>query len=77
MSPSLRGYRVSDLVEIVAREGENEDTPPGLRLNGRVGPVVQIDDDPEYPIGIAIEGWLGAVWCGPDEIRHAGAAVAR
>lgn len=65
-----RGYKLGDLVEITAREGESEATPPGLRLNGRTGCVAEIDDNPEYSIGIAVEGWLGPVWCNSGEIRH-------
>lgn len=68
-----RGFRVLDLVEITARDGEGEHTPPGLRLIGRTGVVAEIDDNPEYPIGISVEGWLGPVWCNSGEIRHADA----
>lgn len=66
----VRGFRVGDLVEITVRHSEGEHTPPGLRLVGRTGVVIEIDDNPEYPIGIAVEGWLGPVWCDSGEIRH-------
>ena len=69
-----RGFRVGDLVEIAARDGEGERTPPGLRLIGRTGVVTEADDSPEYPIGISVGGFLGPVWCNPGEIRHADAA---
>lgn len=65
-----RGFRIGDQVEITAREGDTEATPPGLRLNGRTGYVSQIDGDNEYPIGITVEGWLGPVWCSSGEIRR-------
>jgi|GEM_PF-3758200 len=68
-APDPRDFRIGDLVQITAREGESEATPPGLRLNGRTGPVVDFDDT-QYPIGVAVEGWLGPVWCSPGEVRH-------
>lgn len=70
----LRGYRIGDLVQITARDSEGEHTPPGARLIGRTGYVSEIDDNPEYPIGLSIDGWLGSVWCNSGEIRHADAA---
>lgn len=74
-APAVHGFRVGDLVEIVAREDESESTPPGLRLNGTIAPVAEIDDNPEYPIGLEVEGYLGLVWCNSTEIRHAGEAA--
>jgi len=64
-----RGYRISDLVQITGKNGDEQE-PPGLRLNGRTGYVSEIDDNPEYPIGLTVEGWLGPVWCNSSEIRH-------
>lgn len=68
--PAPRGFRVGDLVEITARDDEGERTPPGARLIGRTGYVSEIDDNPEYPIGLTVEGWLGPVWCKSNELRH-------
>jgi len=70
----VRGFRVGDLVQITARDGEGEHTPPGLRLGGRTGVVTEIDDNPGYPIGLTVEGFPGTVWCNSGEIRHANAA---
>jgi hypothetical protein len=67
----LRGFRVGDLVKITARDDEGVYGAPGLRLIGRTGTVTEIDDNPEYSIGISVEGWLGPVWCNSGEIRHA------
>lgn len=69
-APTPRSFRIGDLVQITARAGEGDATPPGLRLNGKTGVVTELDDDTEYPIGITVEGWLGPVWCGPGEIQR-------
>lgn len=75
-SPAPRGFRVGDLVEITGRD--DEQVPDGLKLNGSVGPVSEIDDNSEYSIGVTVDGWVGLVWCSSTEIRHLSAGeVAR
>lgn len=77
-SRSAAAFRVGDLVEITGRDGGEVTASCGANLNGKTGFVAEIDDNPEYPIGLAVEGYLGLVWCGSAEIRHADPAeVAR
>lgn len=70
-SPAPRGFRVGDMVEITARDDEDDSTPPGARLIGKTGVVTELDDNPEFGIGLTVEGWLGLVWCNSVEVRHA------
>lgn len=70
---ALRSFRVGGRVEITGRH-DDESAPEGLKLNGSIGVVTEIDDSPEYSIGLTVEGWVGLVWCNSSEIRHAEAA---
>lgn len=73
-----RPFRVGDVVEITGRDGEDVTASCGAALNGRTGVVAEIDDNPEYPVGLQVEGYLGLVWCNSTEVRHADPAeVAR
>jgi hypothetical protein len=64
--PAPRGYRVGDLVEITGR---------GDIFDGKTGVVAKVDDDPEYPMGLTVEGVASRVWCNSGEIRHADATA--
>lgn len=59
-----RGFRAGDLVTITGREDKPE-------LTGRTGYVYEIDDGPQYPIGLTVKDWGELVWCDSSEIRHA------
>lgn len=67
--PAERGFRVGDLVQITGRH-DDESGPEALKLLGRTGVVTEIDDNPEFPIGLTVDGWVGLVWCNSTEIRH-------
>ena len=67
--PAPRGFRVGDVVQITGRH-DDESGPEALKLLGRIGAVAEIDDNPEYPIGLTVAGWVGLVWCNSTEIRH-------
>lgn len=56
-----RAFRIGDLVEITGR---------GDGYDGKTGVVTEIDDNPEYSIGLTVEGFVGLVWCNSAEIRH-------
>lgn len=64
-------FRIGDLVEITGRDGGEVCASSGANLNGKTGVVAEIDDNPEYPIGLRVEGFVGLVWCASTEIRHA------
>ncbi len=64
-----RGFRIGDLVEI---------TGLGDGYDGKIGVVTQVDHDPVHWIGLAVDGFVGLVWCNSTEVRHldgAGAAA--
>jgi len=73
--PAAAAFRVGDLVEITGRDGAEVTASSGAALNGKTGVVTEIDDNPEYPIGVAVEGFVGLVWCSSAELRHSDAAA--
>lgn len=66
--PAPRGYRLGDLVVVT----EPVDGACGAHIaEGHLGRVTEIDDDPEYSIGLTVDGFDGLAWCSSSEIRHA------
>lgn len=59
--PTPRPFRVGDLVEITGR---------GDIFDGKTGVVAKVDDDPQYPMGLTVAGFVGLVWCNSSEIRR-------
>ncbi len=65
---TCRGYKAGDLVEIT----EPVDSARGAHIaEGHLGRVTEIDDDPEHPISLTVDGFDGLAWCSSGEIRHA------